>query len=87
VPPEPIVLEADLTRLTQVLGNLLNNAAKYTEEGGRIWLAASREGGEVVVKVRDTGIGLAPAMLPRVFDLFAQEHHALDRSQGGWGSD
>jgi signal transduction histidine kinase/CheY-like chemotaxis protein len=83
--PEPVVLDADPMRLTQVLGNLLNNAAKYTAEGGRIWVAAGREGGEAVVRVRDTGIGLAPEMLTSVFDLFTQENRTLDREQGGLG--
>jgi CheY-like chemotaxis protein/anti-sigma regulatory factor (Ser/Thr protein kinase) len=72
-------------RLTQVLGNLLNNAAKYTEEGGRIWVTATREQNEAVVRIRDTGIGLAPDMLTSVFDLFTQENRTLDRSQGGLG--
>ncbi|MBP3954471.1 response regulator [Gemmata sp. G18] len=85
VPSEPIHLDADPTRLTQILGNLLNNAAKYTDDGGRIWLSVSREGDEAVVRVRDTGIGLAPDMLLRVFDLFTQENRTLDRAQGGLG--
>ncbi len=85
VPAEPIHLDADPTRLTQILGNLLNNAAKYTGDGGRIWLSAVREGDEAVVRVRDTGIGLAPEMLLRAFDLFTQESRTLDRAQGGLG--
>ena len=85
VSPESIVLEADPMRLTQVLGNLLNNAAKYTEEGGRIFVTATRDGDEAVVRIRDTGIGLAPDMLTGVFDLFTQEKRTLDRSQGGLG--
>ncbi|VTR97706.1 histidine kinase : PAS domain S-box OS=Singulisphaera acidiphila (strain ATCC BAA-1392 / DSM 18658 / VKM B-2454 / MOB10) GN=Sinac_0766 PE=4 SV=1: PAS_4: GAF_2: HisKA: HATPase_c [Gemmata massiliana] len=85
VPAEPIHLDADPTRLTQILGNLLNNAAKYTEDGGRIWLSAARNGDEAVVRVRDTGIGLAPEMLLRAFDLFTQESRTLDRAQGGLG--
>jgi CheY-like chemotaxis protein len=68
-----------------VFGNLLNNAAKYTEEGGRIRLTAGREGGEAVVRVRDTGVGIPAEMLPRVFDLFAQAERTLDRAQGGLG--
>jgi CheY-like chemotaxis protein len=84
-PAEVVVLDADPTRLTQVLGNLLNNAAKYTEAGGRIWVTATREGDEAVVRIRDTGIGLAPDMLTSVFDLFTQESRTLDRSQGGLG--
>jgi CheY-like chemotaxis protein/two-component sensor histidine kinase len=85
LPPEPVHLNADPTRLVQVLGNLLNNAAKYTEEGGRIWLTASREGSEAVVRVRDTGIGIPSHMLPKVFDLFTQDDRTLDRAEGGIG--
>ncbi len=82
---EPIRLEADATRLTQVVVNLLNNAAKYTNEGGHIWLTVERRQREVVLRVRDDGIGITPAMLPRVFDLFAQADRALRKSQGGLG--
>jgi len=85
LPAEPVFLEADQTRLEQVLANLLNNAAKYTERGGRIRLSAEREGGEVVVRVRDAGIGIPADLLPRVFDLFTQAERSLDRSQGGLG--
>jgi PAS domain S-box-containing protein len=85
LPPDPIFLDADPTRLVQVLGNLLNNAAKYTEEGGRVGLAARREGGEAVVSVTDTGTGISAEMLPQVFDLFTQVDCTLDRSQGGLG--
>ena len=85
LPDEPLPLDADVTRLEQVLANLLRNAAKYTEPGGRIELAALRAGGEAVVCVKDTGIGIAPDLLPRVFDLFAQGDQPLDRSEGGLG--
>ncbi|AWM35598.1 Autoinducer 2 sensor kinase/phosphatase LuxQ [Gemmata obscuriglobus] len=85
VPPDPIPLDADPTRLTQIFGNLLNNAAKYTDPGGRIELSAAREGGGAVVRVRDNGIGLSPEMLLRAFDLFTQEPRTLDRAQGGLG--
>jgi len=85
VPPEPLTLEADAVRLSQVIANLLNNAAKYTEEGGQVWLTARREGGEVVISVRDTGLGIPAEMLPRVFDMFAQVGRTLKRSQGGLG--
>ncbi|NBD08535.1 ATP-binding protein [Corallococcus silvisoli] len=78
-------LDADPTRLAQVFANLLTNAAKYTEPGGFLAVTGTREGQELVVSVRDTGVGIAPEMLPRVFDLFVQEHQALDRSQGGLG--
>ena len=84
-PPEPLWLEADPTRLAQVVANLLNNAAKYTEKGGHIWLTAEREGEEAVVRVRDTGMGIAPEKLPQVFELFTQLDRSLDRSQGGLG--
>jgi len=85
VPPEPIWLNADASRLEQVLVNLLTNAAKYTEEGGRIWLTVQREGEECVLRVRDTGVGISPALLPYVFELFTQAERSLDRSQGGLG--
>jgi len=81
--PEPLL--ADPTRLVQVLTNLLNNAAKYTDEGGQVLLTAAEEEGEVVVRVRDNGIGITAEMLPRVFDLFTQVPGALDRSEGGLG--
>lgn len=84
-PSEPIFLDGDLTRLAQVVSNLLNNSAKYTPRGGRIWLEALRDGSETVVTVRDTGIGIRPEMLPRIFDMFTQGDRSLDRSQGGLG--
>jgi PAS domain S-box-containing protein len=84
-PDTPVWLSGDPTRLAQVVTNLLNNAAKYTERGGRIVLKSGREGDMAVVQVRDNGMGLSAAMLPRVFDLFAQEDRSLDRSQGGLG--
>ncbi len=85
LPPEPLILEAYPVRLSQVIANLLNNAAKYTEEGGQIWLTARAEGDEAVVSVRDTGLGIPAEMLPRVFDMFAQVDRTLNRSQGGLG--
>ena len=81
----PVWLEGDPTRLAQVVSNLLNNAAKYTDRSGRITLTARHEGDEAIVSVRDNGIGLSDEMLPRVFDLFAQEARTLDRAQGGLG--
>jgi CheY-like chemotaxis protein len=78
-------LDADPTRLAQVISNLLNNAAKYTEKGGHIWLTAERQGNEVVVSVRDTGIGIAAEHLPHLFEMFSQITPALERSQGGLG--
>src|SRR6185312_6283565 len=85
LPRSQVPLAGDLTRLAQVLANLLNNAAKYTDEGGEIWLDASREGNRAVLRVRDTGAGIAATLLPRVFELFAQAERTLDRSQGGLG--
>ncbi len=85
VPPAPVHLDADLTRLAQVFSNLLNNAAKYTEKGGRIRLAARRQGGDVLVSVQDTGVGIPPGMLPQVFEAFTQIDRSLERSQGGLG--
>jgi len=85
LPDESLPVEADPVRLVQVVGNLLTNAAKYTERGGRIGLSARREGSEALLRVRDTGIGIAPDMLPKIFDLFVQVDHAATRSQGGLG--
>jgi len=75
----------DLVRLSQVFANLLTNAAKYTPLGGHVSLRATREDGDVVIRVRDDGIGIAPEMLPRVFELFVQERQTLERSGGGLG--
>ena len=116
LPPEPIWLYADAARLEQVLVNLLTNAAKYTDDGGRIWLTVERANGkasggrqspeeigehaptgklggltpparleEVIIRVRDTGVGISSALLPHIFDLFTQAERSLDRSQGGLG--
>jgi PAS domain S-box-containing protein len=85
LPGGPFRLMADPTRLEQVFANLLNNAAKYTERGGTIGLAAERQGEEVVVRVRDTGFGIATDVLPRVFDLFTQADLTRDHSEGGLG--
>ncbi len=85
LPAESIWLQGDPTRLEQVVVNLLNNAAKYTDQGGQIQLTAQQEGAEAVLRVRDTGIGVAPELLPRIFDLFTQADRTLDRSQGGLG--
>jgi CheY-like chemotaxis protein len=85
LPQEPIRLVADPVRLAQVLANLLINAAKYTDSGGRIELEASRAGGELAIAVRDNGIGIAAEMMPRVFTVFAQASPALERSDGGLG--
>ncbi len=111
LPPEPIWLNVDAARLEQVLVNLLSNAAKYTEEGGHVWLTvelnvagtlrvpspatdgtrSTTDGTrsvpttEVLIRVRDNGVGIDPALLPRIFDLFTQAERSLDRSQGGLG--
>jgi signal transduction histidine kinase/ActR/RegA family two-component response regulator len=84
-PTEPLWVQGDRVRLAQVVANLLNNAAKYTAEGGQIWLSAEREAGEVSLRVRDTGIGIPADLLPRVFDAFTQEERSPDRAQGGLG--
>jgi PAS domain S-box-containing protein len=85
LPARPIFLDADPTRLSQVFSNLLNNAAKYTEPGGDVALVVEPRGGEVVVTVRDSGVGIPPEMLPRVFDLFTQVDRSLEKSHGGLG--
>lgn len=84
--PEPLIVEADAVRLAQVIANLLNNAAKYTDEGGNIAVRTFSQNGEAVVSVRDNGIGIATVMLPKVFELFTQaEPHTHSRGQGGLG--
>lgn len=80
-----LAVRGDPTRLSQVVANLLTNAAKYTPPGGHITVRAGNEDGDVVLRVRDTGIGIDHEVLPRVFDLFVQERQAIDRSQGGLG--
>jgi signal transduction histidine kinase len=85
VAPGGLLLHGDPIRLTQVLSNLLTNAAKYTNPGGRIHVRAWAEDGHAVVQVEDNGIGISPDMLPRLFDKFVQERQALDRSRGGLG--
>jgi signal transduction histidine kinase/ActR/RegA family two-component response regulator len=85
LPTQPLVLHADAARLVQVIGNLLTNAAKYTEPGGRISLAARREGEQVAISVRDNGCGIPPELLPRAFEMFSQLDATLDRAQGGLG--
>lgn len=85
LPPQSVRLDADPARLIQIWTNLLNNAAKYTEEGGQIWFTAEVQEGQVLVRVRDTGIGISEDKLPQVFDLFNQVESAKDHSQGGLG--
>ena len=85
LPPDPVYLDADLVRLAQVFSNLLNNSAKYTEPGGRIWLTAEVSGHEVAVRVRDTGLGIPADALPRIFEMFSQVDRNMERAQGGLG--
>jgi PAS domain S-box-containing protein len=85
LPPDPIRLDADPTRLEQVIDNLLTNAAKYSDPGGRIDLSVRREGDAAVLTFRDTGIGIAAEKLPHIFGLFVQAERRMDRSQGGLG--
>jgi PAS domain S-box-containing protein len=85
IPSESLPIDADPARLIQVIGNLLTNAAKYTDPGGRIWLTAERDGNMAALRVRDTGIGIAAPMLPRIFELFVQADHTSTKAQGGLG--
>lgn len=85
LPQEPLWMDGDATRLIQAVTNLLNNAARYTPKGGQVWLAVERDGGEAVVRVKDTGIGIEPSVLPRVFDPFVQVDSARLQSQKGLG--
>src|SRR5437867_4234775 len=84
-PSTPLWVNGDLVRLGQVVSNLLNNAAKYTERGGHIWLSAERSGDQAVLRVRDSGIGIAPDHLARVFDMFYQAERRTKEAQGGLG--
>ena len=81
----PLWVEADPARLEQALANLLINAAKFTEQSGRIWITTKKHDGHATVRVRDSGVGITPELLPRIFDLFVQADRSLDRSQGGLG--
>jgi signal transduction histidine kinase/CheY-like chemotaxis protein len=85
VPSKPIWVKGDPARLSQILSNLLNNAAKYTDEGGQVLLTVEKDSGQVVFRVRDSGVGIPPEMLAHVFDLFTQVERSLDRSEGGLG--
>jgi signal transduction histidine kinase len=85
LPDGPLLVRGDRVRLAQVFSNLLNNAAKYTESGGTVTLSAKRDGAQAVVRVRDTGVGIPPDVLPHVFDLFTQVDRTLNRAQGGLG--
>jgi CheY-like chemotaxis protein len=85
LPPEPVVLDADLTRLAQVFANLLTNSAKYTPPRGQIRLTAVRDGAEIIATVQDTGIGIPCESLPRVFDMFSQVDRSFEKEAGGLG--
>ena len=85
LPPEPLWVEGDPVRLAQVLANLLNNAARYSDDGGRITLRVGSHAGQAVISVRDTGIGIEPEMLPRMFEMFSRGHRDSGRAQGGLG--
>lgn len=85
LPMRPIIIDADAVRIAQVISNLLVNASKYTDKPSRIWLTVDRDGGEVVIRVRDQGIGIAPDVLPKIFNLFVQADDSLARSLGGLG--
>ncbi|HYE34199.1 MASE1 domain-containing protein [Methylocaldum sp.] len=85
ISPDPLLIVGDATRLIQVVANLLNNAAKYTEEGGFISLRTEVKGDRALIRIRDTGVGIAPELLPHIFELFTQGERSLDRSQGGLG--
>lgn len=85
LPEEPMLLDADPMRLAQVVGNLLNNAGKFTDKGGHVWLSVEREGDQAVIRVRDNGIGIAQEDIPGLFEMFAQVDTSLERSRGGLG--
>jgi PAS domain S-box-containing protein len=84
-PGEALWVRGDPTRIDQILVNLLSNAAKYTPNGGRIWLSAEKSGEEIIIKVRDNGVGIAPETIPKLFELFSQGERSLARSEGGLG--
>jgi len=85
LPAEPLWIEGDGARIEQVIVNLLTNSAKYTEDGGSIVVTLDSEKSEAVLRVRDSGVGIAPELMPRIFELFTQADRSLDRSQGGLG--
>jgi PAS domain S-box-containing protein len=85
LPEQPVYVDADSTRLTQAVCNLVSNAAKYSDRDSRIWLTVAREGEQAVIRVKDTGIGIPANMLPKVFDLFTQVDRSLEKAQGGLG--
>jgi PAS domain S-box-containing protein len=85
VPPTPILLDADPARLTQIVGNLLNNACKFTDKGGHVWLTVERDDDQATIRVRDNGIGIAAEDIPVLFEMFAQADTSLERSRDGLG--
>lgn len=85
LPPEPVLVDGDAIRLAQVVGNLLSNSAKYTERGGRIQITLAREGAMACLTVKDNGIGIPPAMLDRIFEMFSQVDRSLEKVTGGLG--
>lgn len=85
LPPEPLWLDIDRARLLQVLNNLVSNAIKYTPAGGRVWCKATQEDDEAVLRVEDNGMGIDPAVLPRIFDLFTRDPRAEQMEPGGMG--
>src|SRR5690606_26083938 len=85
LPTDPVLVWADSSRLAQVVGNLLNNAAKYTPAGGCISLSVREHGDEAIACVRDNGAGIPPGMIDSIFEIFTQVDRTLDRSQGGLG--
>jgi PAS domain S-box-containing protein len=85
LPEQSLLVKADPVRLTQVIGNLLTNSAKYTEPNGHIWVTARAEAGDAIISVRDDGIGISPELLPHVFELFVQADHASTKAAGGLG--
>jgi two-component system CheB/CheR fusion protein len=85
LPVVPVQVSGDMTRLVQVIVNLLNNAAKYTPDGGHISISVAEEGADVLIRVKDNGMGIAPQMIEHVFDLFAQGERTLARTEGGLG--
>ena len=85
LPTHPLYVEGDVERLTQIFGNILNNAAKYSGRGGVIWVSAEVQDGKVVVKVRDNGPGIPPHMLKKIFEMFRQGDNSLERAHGGLG--
>jgi signal transduction histidine kinase len=85
LPPDPVSIMGDVTRLTQIIGNVLSNAIKYTDPHGRIAVEARRDGSQIEIRIRDNGIGIAPALMPRIFDLFTQAGDMDERTRGGLG--